>query len=143
MCVFRVEGEQFDPRAWIEHTGMDVVCINAQGERSFDYWAAKGNPRRPGFHANVSRKPWTDWEGQVEDAIDFLRGHMDELKRLCALPEVEGLDIDFPVEAWPDAHVMHRIVKLPVVLLRAAADAGVEVIVTTSVAREEGADGEG
>ena len=63
----------------------------------------------------------------------FLTEHRAELQRLGGHREVEGLCIDFPIDAWPDAQLIHREVALPVALLRAAADAGVEVVVTVYV----------
>ena len=67
----------------------------------------KGDPckfkKRPpkndyGFQCSVSDKDFDDFDGQVSDAIAFLRNHFNEMKELVSEYDIDDFRLDFPIE---------------------------------------------
>lgn len=123
MCVLRVTGDDFDPRAWLRTSGMEASTVRVTGE-----------PRRPGdrpweetgFTVVVSDADWTVLDGQIRDALDFVASHEAELAALGELPGVTT-SLDFPMTAR-DAFAWS--VWFPRELVRAAGRVGLELQVT-------------
>jgi hypothetical protein len=96
MCVLRVYGSEFDPRAFLEHSGI----------RAYEVWR-EGEPRRAGperlgpmhdsagLKAEVSQRKCTDLAGQIEDAIAFLEQYREDLQALIRTPGVAQVWLDF------------------------------------------------
>jgi hypothetical protein len=148
MCVLRVYGPRFDPVGYLAAgSRLEPIRVYVPGEPIFDKRLATTGSADRGFHASVSNRPWTDWDGQVEDATAFLVEHREELGRLRSSDAVTRIHLDFPTEVDPQSrHVTLWGGFFPTSFLRAAADAGVDVYVTlyfaTGSDREEaeGAD---
>ena len=65
----------------------------------------RGQPRFPGskveeqsgMNVSVSEREFSDLSGQINDAIQFLAEHANELARLGNYPGVQRIDLDFPI----------------------------------------------
>jgi hypothetical protein len=102
MCVLRVSGEKFDPLTFLRSSRLKPYSVFRMGELRF-----ASQPNGPmhdfaGFKVQVSRRSWDDLPGQVVDAIAFLRKHERALAKLRSIPEVEDIELDFPVNLQID-----------------------------------------
>lgn len=142
MCVLRVYGADFDPEAYLASgSRLEALHVYVPGDRSYDRRLARTGRGERGFHVDVSRRAWSDWQGQIEDATAFLRAHEEELRALRSRPEVTRLELDFPSESDPETrNVVLWGAIFPVSFLGAAADAGVDVEVTVYFGRPEAVD---
>lgn len=142
MCVLRVYGSNFDPRAFLEHSTIHAYEVWREGE------LRRTGPKRlgpihdsAGFKANVSNREWTDLAGQVDDAIAFLEQHREDLQVLIRTPGVAQVWLDFPF-ATPNSGEppFLQSVFLPPQLLSLAGGAGcgVEVSIYPPVSDEAG-----
>jgi hypothetical protein len=98
MCVLRVTGKNFDADLHLLRSGLSAGKVFRAGE-----------PRSPadpdgkrfqvsGFNVDVSYASWDSLSGQVTDAIAFLKRHEEALKKLRAVPSVDDMRLDFPVD---------------------------------------------
>ncbi len=132
MCVLRVYGEHFDPQKFLEHSSLPA----------YESWC-KGEPRRlgakfygrthdeGGFKVNVSGKEWTDLQGQIADALEFLETFRRDLSALAASSDVEQVYLDFPFASPASAEPpIYQSVFLPPKLLALAGELGVGIEVS-------------
>lgn len=95
MCVLRVYSE----------TDSFAEFLKDSALRPYDVWE-KGDMsvrREPheyyGFKCAVSDREWTDLDGQVEDALAFLRRYEVELRKLRETHTIcDEMQLDFPYE---------------------------------------------
>jgi hypothetical protein len=132
MCVLRVDGSKFDPRAFLERSAIQAYEVWREGE------PRRAGPKRlgpvhdsAGFKVDVSQKEWTNLAGQVEDAIAFLEQYREDLQVLTRTPSVAQVWLDFPF-ATPDTGEppFLQSVFLPPRLLSLAGGLGVAVEVS-------------
>lgn len=107
-CVLRVEGKDFDAKAFVAANDFKVIRLKDSS-----------------FNVDVSRREADDLPGQIQDALRFLESHADVLKALRSVRGVEMV-LDFGI-AQKD--VAAQFVRLPSELVRRAAEigAGLEV----------------
>jgi hypothetical protein len=97
-CILRAGGREFEPDAFLAGSPFDQATVHAPGER-FTAGAAVSESR--GLSLTVSDAEMDDLDGQIEEAIEFLDRHEDELRRLGRYHGVEVIEIDFGIE-WRD-----------------------------------------
>jgi hypothetical protein len=51
-----------------------------------------------GFHADVSAADFSNLQGQIADAVEFVEQNQGELARLVGFPGVEKVSVDFGIE---------------------------------------------
>ncbi len=132
MCVLRVYGGKFDPRAFLEHSAMQAYEVWREGE------PRRAGPKRlgrihdsAGFKVDVSQKEWTDLAGQVEEAIAFLEQYREDLQALRRTPGVAEVRLDFPFAVLDTGEPpLPQSVFLPPRLLSLAGGLGVAVEVS-------------
>ena len=132
MCVLRVYGKQFDPKKFLEHSGLPAYESWREGEprlQGSKRWGPTHDSA--GFKVDVSRKEWTDLAGQIEDALEFLGKFRHDLRALVATPGVEHVWLDFPF-AFPASETapLLQSVMLPPTLLAIAGELGVGIEVS-------------
>ncbi|WP_210420384.1 hypothetical protein [Aquisphaera giovannonii] len=77
---------------------------------------------------SVSDRRWDDLPGQIEDAIEFLQRHRNDLERLRAAPGVVDIRLDFPYELRIDEdNVWAQFDYLPPKLLALAGALGIGI----------------
>ena len=100
-CMLRASGRDFEPDEFAKDSDLSI----RESHR-------KGKPRLNGtLHDDgyigvlVSDSSGDDIDGQVDDAVAFLRQHQDELKRLVSFPGVEDIRLDFSRLFYSDTQV--------------------------------------
>lgn len=123
-CIFSVSGESFDPGPFLAGTSLRPYCV----------WR-KGEPRTPrkmqetgGFSCDVSKHE-DEIDGQIRDAIAFLKAHADDIRKLGNVSEVKRKDLDFGnwLRTWDDGTFFAQFTRLPPELLRLAGNLDVEI----------------
>jgi hypothetical protein len=92
-CVLRGSGDYFDPHAFLDDSTFVPANVFRKGER-------KGQNRSwisSGFTFVVSEASGDDLAQQIQDAIEFLQMHKEEVGRLMRFEGLDGVDLDFGV----------------------------------------------
>jgi hypothetical protein len=95
-CVLRAVGAEFDPDAYLAGSPFPRAASYRVGARGAEERTVAG------FNVTVSEKGFRDLDAQIEDAIEFLDQHEDELRRLGRFPGVQEVELEFGIE-WRDA----------------------------------------
>jgi hypothetical protein len=119
--VLRVDGEEFDPDAFLAGCNMEPDRIHRRGERR----SALSFHTTSGFTALVSDEDGTELATHIDSAIEFLQDYKEEILRLRADPKVTALLLDFGF-GFPD-RLAARYFRVPLPLLAACAELGVEI----------------
>jgi hypothetical protein len=97
-CVLRATGELFDVGAFLADSPLGARAVHEKTE-SPPRTGATGRPGASGgLVVTVSTAASTDLARQIDDAIDFLDEHEDELRRLGRFPGVSSVCLGFGVE---------------------------------------------
>ncbi len=116
MCVLRVSGRDFDPRAYLAASSLQPYEVFRAGDPCATRRdAARHSHSDSGFMVNVSDHD--ELSGQVADAVTFLQAHAGALARLRATPGVDDVRLDFPIY---DSGVAARFLYLSPELLAEA-----------------------
>lgn len=101
MCVLRVSGRKLEPERFLARSTLKPYSVFRMGEP-----VVKSRPDRvyeaSGFKVDVSRSSWDSLEGQVMDAVAFLKKHKQTLTQLQLSPEVEDIRLDFSIDLRVD-----------------------------------------
>jgi len=119
-CILRAAGDGFTVDTFLASTSLVAYDVFRRGEPKTSATQFKTS----GINIEVSATDFNDLEGQVEDAIRFLKSNREELKRLRRFQGVEDVRLDFAVEA-KDVFVQSNY--LPPELLALAAELGVGI----------------
>ena len=92
-CVLRASGDDFDYQGFLDDSAFVPCNVFRKGERKAENrsWSSSG------FTVVVSEASGDDWAQQIQDAIEFLRKHKDEMARLMKFEGLESVDLDFGV----------------------------------------------
>jgi hypothetical protein len=77
-----------------------------------------------GFNVEVSDADFANLDRQIDDAIRFLKEHVDELRRLSTFPGVEKMWLAFAIE---DREAPFQTDCLPAKLLQLAGSLGMDI----------------
>jgi hypothetical protein len=130
MCVLRVAGRHFDVDAQLASSGLAASKIFRAGE---PLSASKPGGKRyemSGFTVDVSRASWSTLDGQVNDAVAFLKQHRNSLATMRSAAGVEDMRLDFPIDLRIDREtVMAQFDYFPpeLVSLAGALGLGLEI----------------
>ncbi len=96
MCVLHVSSKTMSFGDFIEGSSLPIYRSHEKGDPGII-------PRRPafadyGFSCKVSKKKFSDFKGQVKDAISFLNTNLHELTTLVEQYEIDNIRLDFPIE---------------------------------------------
>jgi hypothetical protein len=121
-CVLRVAGREFDVDAYIKRGALVPSAVYRRGEARFPTLPRARTNARSGFNIVVSKRPFSDFEGQVREALVFLEKQRRAIQALRRRDGVEGATLDFGVERRPDAAV--QVQGFPEELVRLAGQLG-------------------
>lgn len=131
-CVLRVGGSGFDVDEFLRHSSLKITKVFHEGERC----GLSSEVRDlSGFNAEVSNKDFDNLEGQIDEAIHFVKMHRNELETIKEMSGVEG-HLDFGVESRTGKVIDEQEIAVwsicfPVELLKLLGklDIGIEVTV--------------
>lgn len=96
-CVLRVRGATFAVDEFLAKSSLQPITVFHRGEKQSGF--EKARPVNfSGFHADVSAADFSNLQGQISDAVQFVEQNRNELARLAGFPGVEHLSIDFGIE---------------------------------------------
>jgi hypothetical protein len=123
-CVLRASGADFDPQGFLDDSAFVPCNIFRKGARKAENrsWPSSG------FTVVVSEASGDDLAQQIQDAIEFLRKHEEEVARLRRFAGLDGVDLDFGVNR---KNGFLQSSRLPPALLTLAGALGVGVEVST------------
>ena len=96
MSVLRAGGAAFDPDAFLATSPWTEASVSRVGEPSI--FQSRGINTSSGMTVPFTERDWSDWNGMIQDAENFLRDSAFELRRLRSFPGIEDVYVDFPVE---------------------------------------------
>src|SRR5687768_3574850 len=100
-CVLRAQGKKFDLDRYLRRkSSLTPVAVHRRGAPRFSTQPAGKKNAMSSLSVDVSRRDFSDFKGQIRDAIRFLekrRAAIDRLRRFTGV-ETVGLDfgVDFP-----------------------------------------------
>jgi hypothetical protein len=92
-CVLRATGDNFQPHKFLEGASLAACNVFRKGYRKAENleWDSSG------FTVVVSEAPDDNFSRQIEDAIEFLQKHKEDLARLRNCAGLEDVRLDFGV----------------------------------------------
>jgi len=94
-CVLRARGVSFAVDEFLAASSLRPITVFHRGEQQ----SPKSRPTTvSGFHVDVSAADFSDLQGQIAHAIQFVEDNRDELARLVGFPGVEDVCADFGIE---------------------------------------------
>lgn len=131
MCVLRAFGTNFDVEAFLSASTIKSCAIHRKGEPRLKAKPQGEKREGSGFNAEVSSRGFERLSGQVADALEFLKTHAGELRRLRTFPGVERVTLDFPIEQRVGiGEVVVQGEHLPASLLLAAGSLAFDIDIT-------------
>ena len=120
-CVLRAAGADFEVDDFLAKSALSPCQVWHRGEpRTSDDHILRDTS---GFNVDVSTADWDDVDGQIKDAIKFLRKHATEITRLASARGVEKIICDFGTRRRPELPMQG--VYFPADLVRLAGELGV------------------
>lgn len=121
-CLLRVAGQEFDVDAYLARGALAPSGVYRRGEARFPTLPRARKSLRSGFNIVVSKKEFSDFTGQVRDALSFLARHRRAVRALRRRKGVDGAELDFGVERRPEAAI--QVQPFPEDLVRIAGELG-------------------
>lgn len=95
MCVLHVRSLNDSFSEFLKHTSLPVYRSYEKGQTAS---LRKGTVYDNfGFSCEVSKCEWSDFPGQVEEAIRFLKAHSEQLRSLTLNHKIDDIRLDFPI----------------------------------------------
>lgn len=123
-CVLRASGARFDVDSFLKTSSLGASVVYKKGQRRRP--ASRGSQAASGFNVVVSKRD-DSLQDQVNDALEFLRAHRDNVEHLRKFPGVESVTLDF---ACPQGEIAARGARFPSELLAAAGKLGIDIQVS-------------
>ena len=128
MCVLRIASKTKSFKPILDSMDIPTLSVFDIGE-----FRDKGKKRIcENYQAtlDVSKKEWDDLPGQVEDAINFLKKHAPELKKIFEC--IDGIDwgLDFPIYSILDDTWVTQGIKFPKELVSIAGELNIDIGMT-------------
>lgn len=127
-CVLRISGEEFNPDKFLEmstlvpykvmHRGDQVCPVGPRSDQVFEYG---------GFKCDVSEIDG-NLEGQIADAIRFLKENRADLQKLRTETSVQSRWLDFGIDCRIDRRkVVVQGEYLPIELIKLCGELDIEI----------------
>jgi hypothetical protein len=126
-CVLRASGANFDVDEFLKISSLDALTAFHRGAVQFPTSSVTRRSDYSGMKVSVSAREFTDLNGQVDDAVGFLKENDHELRRLRDFPGLERMDLEFPVE---DRDLVFQSDAFPYQLLSLLGDLRIGLIVS-------------
>lgn len=96
----RASGTDLDPEAFLSESELEASSVYRKGEPRLGLASRPDAPEwvSSGFHVSVSEADFDDLPAQIEDALQFLARHEDELRRLGRFEGLETVCLDFAID---------------------------------------------
>jgi hypothetical protein len=134
-CYLKAWGAQFDVDAFVAASPLPCDPVWHRGDRRRAIRNGKSALHdSSGLTTLVLAAEGLD--GQVDDAVRFLRSYQAEVQRLVSIPEVERVILDFGVAWHPDSAA--QFARLPPELLALAGNSNVWLELSHYVVAPEG-----
>jgi hypothetical protein len=125
MCLLKIFSDTASFKAYAEKARLPVYSVHDAGDiRRHRTGEAYGVYR---ISFDVSDREWDDVQGQVQDAIRFLRAHAPVVRQLIDSHPVSDAYLDFPIWSRLDANIVNQNDHLPRELIRLCAEAGIGI----------------
>jgi hypothetical protein len=121
-CVLRASGDFFDPKLFLNDSALAPGNVFQKGERK----AQDRSWTTSGFTVVVSEASGDDLAEQIQDAIEFLRVHNEEVVRLRRFEGLDGVDLDFGVNR-KNGFLQSSYLPPELVTLAGALGVGIEI----------------
>jgi hypothetical protein len=118
-CVLRARGSTFAVDEFLAESSLQPITIYHRGEKQ---WSKSRPMTASGFHADVSMADFSNLQGQIADAVQFVEHYQDELARLVGFPGVDHVSVDFGIE---ERDVAAQSERFPPNLLRKLGSLGI------------------
>jgi hypothetical protein len=92
-CVLRASGDNFQPHKFLDESAFVPCNAFLKGERKAKDCAWDSS----GFTVVISEASGDNFAQQIQDAVEFLRQHKEELARLMRCEGLDDARIDFGV----------------------------------------------
>lgn len=124
-AVLRAYGGDFDVDALLAGCTLPVCAVKRHGKPVFPASQPNGRQHdRSGVHVTASDADFSEFPRQVAEATAFLQAEFEQVRRLCAWPGVEAVDLDFGIER---RDVAVQCDRLPPALIRLAGSLGLGI----------------
>lgn len=128
MCILRCFGEDLDPDAFLETSDLIPYSISRKGEPRLESEPEGKLMEYSLVQFDVSQAEWEDFPAQEKDAVQFLRTHYSELRRLARFPGIELRVLDFPYYHIIDHETVFRQTDLlSAALVKLAGELGIAI----------------
>jgi len=118
-CVLRARGSTFAVDEFLAKSSFQPITVFHQGQKQ----SSKSRPMSAsGFHTDISAADFSNLQGQIADAVQFVEQNQDELARLVGFPGVEKVSVDFGIE---ERNVPAQSERFPPNLLRMLGSLGI------------------
>jgi hypothetical protein len=118
-CVLRARGSTFAVDEFLAESSLQPITVFHRGQKQ----SSKSRPvTASGFHADVSEADFSNLQGQIADAVQFVEQNQDELARLVGFPGIENVSVDFGIE---ERDVAAQSERFPPNLLRIMGSLGI------------------
>jgi hypothetical protein len=97
-CILKATGTCFDVDEFLKVSSLDAMTAFHRGAVPFPTTSVTRKSGYSGMNISVSGREFSDLNGQIQDALDFLTTNQEELRRLRDFPGVERMYLDFPIE---------------------------------------------
>jgi hypothetical protein len=137
-AILRASGRDFDVDAFATHCRWKIAKIFRRGEeRTSAKDLAARTRAESGLNVVVSDADFNALDKQIKDAVQFLTGNADEIRRLVEFPGVDGVVLDFGT-AQRDAIAKSHF--LPADLVQAAGAVGIALEVSKYTIDQTGSE---
>ena len=124
-CVLRANGAGFLVDRFLQESELIPCAVYRKGERRSPVRKPKGQIHETsGLNVDVSKADFDNLQGQIQDAISFLKQHKTELERLRRFPGVDEVCLDFGIAK---RDVIAQADYFPPVLLYLAGSLGIGI----------------
>lgn len=120
-CVLRAWGSTFAVDEFLAESSFRPITVFHRGQKQS---SKSRTMTASGFHADVSPADFSDLQGQIADAVQFVERNQDELARLVGFPGVENVSVDFGIE---ERDVAAQSERFPPNLLRLLGSLGISL----------------
>jgi hypothetical protein len=121
-CVLRASGDHFDAQAFLRESLFVPCNVFQKGTpKSLSRWWTTS-----GFTVVVSEASGDDLEHQIQDALEFLRVHKEEIARLISFEALDAVDLDFGVNR-KDGFLQSSYLPSELIRLASALGVGIEI----------------
>lgn len=124
-CILRITGKDFDVDVFVLQSKISPYDKFYKGLPRIESKPESEKLNFSGCSLEVSKAGFDNFKQQIQDAIDYLNSHQQELQYINTTPEIQYATLDFGVEY--DTNKFTQTQYLPKELLKLCADLGIDI----------------